>query len=155
MNAVETMLKVAEIGGRLEAAGPEMLRMYLPADAPQALKDEIGQNKPALLAILLGPPFLIVRAEALQGETLFWTATAAGRDLLIAHGASHGSVYNFGELNTVVGLNPDPKQLRQICHAKRLFDGRIRPPMTSVPVTPITDAIPNNVVQTNAVKRSQ
>jgi hypothetical protein len=128
MNPVETLLKVGGIGGQLEAVGPDKLRMHLPADAPQALKEEIRQNKPALLAILLGPPFLIVRAEGLQGETLFWTATAAGRDLLIAHGAPHGSVFNYGELDTVSRINPHSERLHQLCHAKRLFDGRIRPP---------------------------
>jgi hypothetical protein len=122
------MLEVGDIGGRLEGAVPDKLRMLLPADAPQALKDEIRQNKSALLAILLGPPFLIVRAEALQGETLFWTATAEGRALLIAHGASRGSVYNYGELATVSSVGPDPKHLHQLCHAKRLFEGRIRRP---------------------------
>jgi hypothetical protein len=128
MNAVDIMLKVGSIGGRLEAVGPDKLRMHLPADAPQALKDEIGHNKAALLAILLGPPFLIVRAEALQGETLFWTATAAGRDLLIAHGAPHGAVFNYGELDTISRINPDSLHLRELCRAKRLFEGRIRPP---------------------------
>jgi hypothetical protein len=105
--------------------------MLLPVDCPPELKEAIRQNKSALLALLFGPPFVIVRSELVPSETFFWTVSEAGREMLIAHGASHGSVYTYGELDTVSRVNPDPNRLHQLCHAKRLFDGRIRSPKTS------------------------
>jgi hypothetical protein len=122
------MLKVANTGGKLHVSGFDKLDMLLPADCPPELKEAIRQNKAALLALLCGPPFLIVRSEVLADETLFWTVSEEGRELLVANGAPPGSVYTYGELETIVRLDPDPKRLDQLCHAKRRFEGRIRPP---------------------------
>ena len=128
MTPIEIMLKVADAGGGLQVASPNKLDMLLPADSPTELKDAIRQNKARLLALLSGPPFFIVRSEALAGETLFWTVSDEGRELLVANGAPCGSVFTYGELDTIVRLDPDPKHLHRLCHAKRRFDGRIRPP---------------------------
>jgi hypothetical protein len=128
VNPVEIMLKVADTGGGLQVAGPDKLNMLLPADCPTELKDAIRQNKAALLALLCGPPFLVVRSEVLPDDTLFWTVSDEGRESLVANGAPRGSVYTYGELDTIVRLDPDPKRLHQLCHAKRRFDGGIRPP---------------------------
>ncbi len=122
------MLAVSSVGGRLHAAYPDKLKMLLPVDCPPELKEAIRQNKSALLALLLGPPFVIVRSELMPSETFFWTVSEEGRELLVTHGAPAGSVYTYGELDTISRLNPDPEHLHQLCHVKRLFDGRIRPP---------------------------
>ncbi|HUI05545.1 MAG TPA: hypothetical protein VL486_00915 [Verrucomicrobiae bacterium] len=127
MNPLETILKVADIGGSLYMAGPDRLKMLLPVDCPAELKDSIRRNKVRLLALLSGPPFLIVRSEMLPDEPLFWTTNKEGCELLVEHGAPRGSVYVYGELDTIVRLNPDSTNLHRLCHAKRLFDGRIIP----------------------------
>jgi hypothetical protein len=125
---IDTLLAVADIGAKLEPTGTDKIKAWLPVDCPHELKEAIRQHKAALIALLSGPPFRIVRSEVLADETLFWTVNEEGRELLVANGAPRGSVYTYGELDTIVRLDPDPKHLRQLCHAMRRFDGRILPP---------------------------
>jgi len=128
MTAVDVLLTVAQIGGKLGVLDGGMLRTLLPADCPASLKAEIKANKAALLELLAGPPFLIVRSDALQSKIVFWTADEAGRDLLMKHGATRGSIWTYAELDRVARLNLSADGLKRLHSVKRTFQGRIVEP---------------------------
>ena len=123
--AIETLLAVANFGGSLALAERDKLRVLLPADCPPELKNAIRTNKAGLLALLAGPPFVVVRSELLPTELVFWTANDGGRDLLIAHGAAPGLVYTCDELAALVERNTDRATLVTLHRAKCLFNGRL------------------------------
>lgn len=124
MTALDLLLEAESFGLRLEADGNDLL--VRPArNCPPNFADALRTNKAALLELLTGPPFLIVRSEALDGQIVFWTADEAGRDLLMRHGASRGSIWTFAELDRVVRLNPDPEGLNRLHAVKVRFQGRI------------------------------
>ena len=124
--AIDVVLAVAEIGGKLAIADRNRLRTLLPAGCSPELKDAIRKNKAGLLALLAGPPFAVVRSDLLPGELLLWTADEEGRELLVAQGAPPGRIYNRDELATLVRQQPDPDTLRKLHAAKRTFNGRLK-----------------------------
>lgn len=122
------MLQVLELGGWLDVAQGGGLRCLLPADRPPALKDAIRRHKHGLIEVLSGPPFLVVRSDVFPADVLFWTIDDDGRDLLIARGASAGSVYTREELELLVASRPDMGALAVLHRAKHVFEGRISAP---------------------------
>lgn len=122
---IEVLLAVAALGGRLGISG-DKLRMLLPTDCPAELKAAIRQHKPALLG-LLRAEFLIVHSDALK-TTVFWTPDEANKEILIAAGASRGTIYTAAELETLVHRRVTVGDLPMIHAAKRTFDGRLKEP---------------------------
>ena len=122
---VEALLGVAEIGGNLGLADENKLRVLLPADCPRELKEAIRTYKPGLLALLTGPPFVVVRSGLLPTELVFWTASDEGRDLLITHGAPAGLIYTPDELRILAASNTDSRMLIALHRTKHLFNGRL------------------------------
>jgi hypothetical protein len=122
---VEAFLAVLNIGGSLTRAEGGRLRAELPPDCAPELKEAIRAHKPGLLALLSGPPFIVVRSEILPPPLLFWTADDRGRALLLSLGAASGSVYTFDELRAIVERNPDVESLKTFHRCKQTFGGRI------------------------------
>jgi hypothetical protein len=122
---IDLILEVAGIGGLLGIAEPGVLRTLLPADCPVELKDALRANKPALLALLAGPPWEIVQSELLPTDPIFWTANDEGRDLLVTHGAPAGLIYTPAELEVLVSRSTDHVTLAAIHRTKRTFNGKI------------------------------
>ena len=120
------LLAVAEIGGWLGVVGESSLRMLLPADCPQELKDAIRRHKVALLE-LLGFKFVIIRSNALNC-TLIWTPDAETKALLITAGAEPSSIYTAAELEILVHRRITVAELRAIHAAKRKFSGTLGEP---------------------------
>ena len=120
---VELLLTVGKIGGDITSSAGR-LRMLLPAECPPELKDDIRQQKPALLK-LMGLTFLIVRSGVL-GATIFFVPDAATKQSLILAGAKRGSVYTKAELGALVTRRATPKELRLIHAAKQQFNGEVR-----------------------------
>lgn len=127
-SAIETMLAVLNVGGRFAPADGDKLRVGLPADCPVELKDAIRANKGGLLALLAGPPFVVVRSEISQPDLLLWVATDRDRDFLISLGAPAGAIYTREELRAIVQRNPDADSLTVLHRCKQTFGGRIFTP---------------------------
>lgn len=119
---ISILLAVAGIGGQLGPIG-DKLRMLLPEDAPQDLKDAIRANKSALLA-LLRLDFLLVRSDALNA-TVFWTPGTATKEAPVAVGADPGSIYTAAELELLVNRRVTAQELPLIHAAKQRFNGRL------------------------------
>jgi hypothetical protein len=120
---VELLLMVTSIEGRLAIAG-EKLRMLLPADCPQELKDEIRQHKPALLD-LMRLTFLILQSDVLEA-IVFFASDDVTKESLVAAGAEPGSIYIRAELEVLVRQRITPKELRLIHSARQQFGGEVR-----------------------------
>ena len=123
--AVETLLAVFEIGGKLSPAGGHRLRVLLPTDSPPALKEAIRIHKPVLLALVSSPRFIVVRSEILQPQFLLWVATDCDRHLLISFGAPPGIVYTLDELRAITERIPDTDILTLLHQCKRTFGSTI------------------------------
>ncbi len=123
---VETLLAVADIGGKLGIAEGERLRMLLPPDCPAGLKDAIRHHKGAMLG-LLRLNFLVVRSDALDA-TVLWAPDQATKDALLAAGADAGRIYTPDELRQVVSRRVTVEQLRLIHAAKLRFKGKLAEP---------------------------
>ena len=122
---VETLLAVANAGGRLGRSG-ENLRVLLPPDSPPEIRESLRSNKAALLD-LLNLNFLVVRSDHLDA-TLFWTPDGATKDALVAAGADAGSIYTPDELARLVNRRIAVDELRAIHAAKQRFNGRLAEP---------------------------
>jgi hypothetical protein len=120
---VGLLLTVANVGGRITAAG-DKLRMLLPSECPPELKDDIRQHKPALLK-LMGLTFLIVRSDVLS-RTVFFVPDDATKQSLTLGGAKADSIYTRSELGSLVARRVTPKELRLIHAAKQQFNGVVR-----------------------------
>ena len=120
---VELLLTVENIGGHMTNTG-DRLRMLLPVECPQELRDDIRQHKRALLK-LMGLTFLIVRSRVLS-RTVFFVPDDATKQSLILAGAKAGSIYTKAELSTLVARRITPKELRLIHAGKQEFDGEAR-----------------------------
>ncbi len=120
---VELLLTVENIGGHITTTG-DRLRMLLPAECPQELRDNIRQHKAALLK-LMELTFLIVRSRVLSG-TVFFVPDDAKRQSLILAGAKAGSVYTTAELSILVGRRITPNELQLIHSGKQQFNGEVR-----------------------------
>lgn len=125
---IDAFLAVLEIGGTLAPVDGDRLRVALPRDCPHELKEAIHAHKPGLLALLSGPPFIVVRSEILPPPLLFWTADDNGRELLLSLGAASGSVYAFDELRAIVERNPDAESLKVLHRCKQTFGGSVFAP---------------------------
>ena len=124
---IETLLAVADIGGKLGVAADGRLRTLLPRNCPSEIKHAIRENKAALLQ-LVNSSFLIVRSATLHGQISFWTTDEANRELLLKCGASPSTTYTFGELDRIVRLNPNEDGLRLLHRIRQTFGGRITNP---------------------------
>jgi len=122
---VSTFLAVLETGGRFAPADGDKLRVMLPADCSADLKDAIRAHKDGLLALLAGPPFIVVRSDVTQPDLLLWVATDRDRDFLISLGAPAGAVYTRDELRAIVNRNPDADTMTLLHRTKRTFGGRV------------------------------
>jgi len=122
---VETFLAVLEIGGRLAPADGGRLKTELPRNCPPGLREAIRLHKPGLLALLSGPPFIVVRSEILPPPLLFWTPNNEGRELILSLGAASGTVYVFDELRAIVESAPDAASLTVLHRCKQTFGGRL------------------------------
>ena len=120
---VELLLTVGKIGGEITSSAGR-LRMLLPAKYPPELKDDIRQQKHALLK-LMGLTFLIVRSGVL-GATIFFVPDAVTKQSLILAGAKPGSIYTKAELGTLVTRSVMPKELRLIHAGKQQFNGEVK-----------------------------
>jgi len=122
MNAVEVLIAVDAMGGRLEIAG-DKLRLLLPANCSDELKAAIRQQKPNLLN-LVRLTFLIVRSGLLNA-TVFFVPDDATKDSLVSAGASDGSIYTRSELAALVHQRVTPKELPRIHAGKQIFKGKV------------------------------
>jgi hypothetical protein len=120
---VDVLLAVAAIGGRLAVANGEALRMLLPPDAPQELKQAIRERKGSLIE-LLRLDFRIVKSDVLN-STVLWTPDSRTKDTLVAAGADPGTTYTAEELAVLVNKRVTCAELPQIHEAKQRFNGRI------------------------------
>ena len=121
--AVELLLTVEKIGGRITAGG-DRLKMLLPRDCPAKLKHDIQQQKPALLK-LMRLTFLIVRSGVIEA-TVFFAFDDATKQSLVLAGADPGFIYTKAELGTLVARRVTPNELRLIHRAKQQFNGKVR-----------------------------
>jgi len=120
---VELLLTVENIGGHITTTG-DRLRMLLPAECPQELRDDIRQHKRVLLK-LMGLTFLIVRSRVLS-ETVFFVPDDATKQSLILAGAKAGGVYTRAELSTLVARRITTKELRLLHMGKQEFNGELK-----------------------------
>lgn len=125
MTAIQAIMGVIDVGGGLAPDGEGLILKLPKQGTPPGLRDAVVANKPSILAILTGPPFLIVRSDLLPGETLLWATDAQGRDLLEQGGADPGVVYTRTELGVLLRKHPSAMDLIAIHSAKRKFNGRI------------------------------
>ena len=121
--AVEILLTVSDLGGRLSSVG-DKLEMCLPADCPPELKDAIRQQKFELLK-LVSSTFLIVESRVLN-EIVFFVPDDETKRLLVASGAEPGGVYTRSELELLVNNRVSAQELRLTHQAKRQFNGTVR-----------------------------
>ena len=119
---LETLLTVANVGGRLGVEG-DRLRMLLPPDASLEIKEAVRRHKPGLLELLL-LNFVIVRSDAVNA-TLFWTPDNDTRDGLIEAGVAPGIIYTAAELGSLLNKRVTASELPAIHAAKDVFSGRL------------------------------
>jgi hypothetical protein len=116
---VEILLKVARIGGQLNAVNGR-LRVLLPEDCPPGLKEEIRQHKTALLSLLsLAFGF---RSDVLS-SIIFFVADDATKQSLVRAGVDPGIIYTKFELAELVHKRVTRDELPRIHAAKQIFHG--------------------------------
>jgi hypothetical protein len=120
--AVEVLLRVAAIDGRLGAVG-DRLRMLLPADCPSDLKEAIRQNKAPLLEVL-DLTFSMVQSAALNAIVFFAPDEATKRSL-VAAGANQSNIYTAAELEELIRCRVTAAELQLIHSAKHKFNGHV------------------------------
>lgn len=126
MRAVDTLIQVSRLAGRLEPAG-DQIRALLPLNCPTEVRAEIRQHKPQLLS-LLRHKFLIVHSAVL-GETVYFAEDEKARQALIGAGAEPCCIYTRDELCELVDQHRRAPftvdELLLLHAAKRIFNGRI------------------------------
>jgi hypothetical protein len=120
--AVEVLLRVAAIDGRLGVAG-DKLRMLLPNDCASDLKDAIRQHKSVLLEVLQ-LTFVVVQSGALSA-TVFFVPDEATKEKLVTAGAEQGSIYSAAELEELIRCRVTGAELPLIHSAKHEFNGQV------------------------------
>lgn len=123
MNAIETIMAVAAIGGRLGTDG-DRLKTFLPVDCPSELKAAIREQKSNLIA-LLNLNFLIVESETV-GATLFWVPDESTKNSLLSAGVSTSLIYTARELQLLTGKRITTHDLEVIHSAKETLKGQVR-----------------------------
>lgn len=121
--AFEILLSVAALGGKLSPAREGTIKMLLPPNRPQELRDAIVAHKPALLE-LLQCRFLIVRSETPNCQVVFCD-TEDTKSRLVGFGADPGLIYTLAELGELATKRITGNDLNLIAEAKARFAGRI------------------------------
>lgn len=121
--AVEVLLRVTAIDGRLGLAG-DKLRTLLPGDCPSDRKNAIRQHRLALLE-LLQLTFVVVQSGALDA-IVFFVPDESTKGSLVTAGADQGSIYTSAELQELVHCRVTADELLLIHSAKHQFNGNVR-----------------------------
>ena len=119
---IEVLLNVVGLSGRLRIVDGQ-LRMLLPADCRQELKDNIREHKPDLLD-LMRLTFLVVHSGTLN-SIVFFVPDDVTKESLVAAGAEPGSIYTKAELRSLVQQRTTADELRLIHAAKQRFNGKV------------------------------